>query len=220
MPALVRQWASTNAFPLLVFDQPEEVEAIVLRGHPCLLFVDGNGARAEAIGSGQAPEKRCVHRDCPGDHPCSRSSLGPGAGLVCRRCGRSRHRSLHAGGAAGAARCDAGSNRARRLGASLDPTAGHHRDRAGDPPPPRVGSGVRGLLRGPRSLQGVQRPLQLLRRRPGHLPPVPHPARRGEGSVGAPRLRWAHRWRRFHLRDTRGRDQCRSAARFSTCSTR
>jgi len=50
VPALVRQWASTNAFPLLVFDQPEEVEAIVLRGHPCLLFVDGNGARDEAIG--------------------------------------------------------------------------------------------------------------------------------------------------------------------------
>jgi GGDEF domain-containing protein len=50
VPALVRQWASTNAFPLLVFDQPEEVEAIVLRGHPCLLFVDGNGARPEAIG--------------------------------------------------------------------------------------------------------------------------------------------------------------------------
>jgi GGDEF domain-containing protein len=49
VPALVRQWASTNAFPLLVFDQPEEVEAIVLRGHPCLLFVDGNGARPEAI---------------------------------------------------------------------------------------------------------------------------------------------------------------------------
>jgi GGDEF domain-containing protein len=50
VPALVRQWASTNSFPLLVFDQPEEVEAIVLRGHPCLLFVDGNGARDEAIG--------------------------------------------------------------------------------------------------------------------------------------------------------------------------
>ena len=50
VPALVRQWASSNAFPLLVFDQPEEVEAIVLRGHPCLLFVDGNGARDEAIG--------------------------------------------------------------------------------------------------------------------------------------------------------------------------
>ena len=50
VPGLVRQWASTNAFPLLVFDKPEEVEAIVLRGHPCLLFVDGNGAHDEAIG--------------------------------------------------------------------------------------------------------------------------------------------------------------------------
>ena len=50
VPALVREWASSNAFPLLVFDNPDEVEAIVLRGHPCLLFVDGNGARPEAIG--------------------------------------------------------------------------------------------------------------------------------------------------------------------------
>jgi GGDEF domain-containing protein len=49
VPALVRQWASANAFPLLVFSQPEEVEAIVLRGHPCLLFVDGNGARPEGV---------------------------------------------------------------------------------------------------------------------------------------------------------------------------
>ena len=49
MPALVRQWATANAFPLLVFSQPEEVEAIVLRGHPCLLFVDGNGAPSEGV---------------------------------------------------------------------------------------------------------------------------------------------------------------------------
>ena len=45
--------------------------------------------------------------------------------------------------------------------------------------------GVRGLLRGPRSLQGIQRPLQLLRRGSGHLPAVPDPARRGEGPAGA-----------------------------------
>jgi GGDEF domain-containing protein len=49
VPALVRQWASANAFPLLVFNKPEEVEAIVLRGHPCLLFVDGNGAPADGV---------------------------------------------------------------------------------------------------------------------------------------------------------------------------
>jgi GGDEF domain-containing protein len=42
VPALVRQWAEANTFPLLGFNRAEEVEAIVLRGHPCLLFVDGN----------------------------------------------------------------------------------------------------------------------------------------------------------------------------------
>ena len=50
VPTLVRQWASANAFPLLVFSRPDEVESIVLRGHPCMLFVDGNGARSEGVG--------------------------------------------------------------------------------------------------------------------------------------------------------------------------
>ncbi len=50
VPALVRQWAAANAFPLLVFSRPDEVESIVLRGHPCMLFVDGNGARNEGVG--------------------------------------------------------------------------------------------------------------------------------------------------------------------------
>ena len=50
VPALVRQWASANAFPLLVFSQPDEVESIVLRGHPCLLFVDGDNAGHEGVG--------------------------------------------------------------------------------------------------------------------------------------------------------------------------
>lgn len=49
VPALVRQWAAANTFPLLVFSRPDEVESIVLRGHPCLLFVDGNGARNEGV---------------------------------------------------------------------------------------------------------------------------------------------------------------------------
>ena len=49
VPAVVGQWASANAFPLLVFSQAEEVEAIVLRGHPCLLFVDGNDAAPAAV---------------------------------------------------------------------------------------------------------------------------------------------------------------------------
>jgi GGDEF domain-containing protein len=50
VPTLVRQWASANTFPLLVFSRPDEVESIVLRGHPCMLFVDGNGARHEGVG--------------------------------------------------------------------------------------------------------------------------------------------------------------------------
>jgi GGDEF domain-containing protein len=42
VPALVRQWAVAHEFPLLAFSEPAEVESIVLRGHPCLLFVDGD----------------------------------------------------------------------------------------------------------------------------------------------------------------------------------
>jgi GGDEF domain-containing protein len=49
-PALVRQWAAVHAFPLLVFNQPEDVEAIVLRGHPCLLFIDGDNSDSEGLG--------------------------------------------------------------------------------------------------------------------------------------------------------------------------
>jgi GGDEF domain-containing protein len=42
VPTLVRHWAQAKAFPLLPLDRPEEVESIVLRGHPCLLFVDAD----------------------------------------------------------------------------------------------------------------------------------------------------------------------------------
>jgi GGDEF domain-containing protein len=51
VPGLVRQWASVHAFPLMVFNEPEEVEAIVLRGHPCLLFIDGDndGSMGQAL---------------------------------------------------------------------------------------------------------------------------------------------------------------------------
>jgi len=49
VPPLVRQWATANAFPLLVFSQPAEVESIVLRGHPCLLFVEGKESPAEGV---------------------------------------------------------------------------------------------------------------------------------------------------------------------------
>ncbi len=50
VPALVRQWAAAHAFPLLFFSQPDEVESIVLRGHPCLLFVDGDNSGTVGVG--------------------------------------------------------------------------------------------------------------------------------------------------------------------------
>ena len=50
VPALVRQWAAAHAFPLLVFNQPDDVESIVLRGHPCLLFVDGDNSGTVGVG--------------------------------------------------------------------------------------------------------------------------------------------------------------------------
>jgi GGDEF domain-containing protein len=49
VPALVGQWAEANAFPLLVFSRPDEVEAIILRGHPSLLFVDGGRRQSDGI---------------------------------------------------------------------------------------------------------------------------------------------------------------------------
>jgi GGDEF domain-containing protein len=42
VPPLVRQWADAKAFPLMVLDSADEVESIVLRGFPCILFVDAN----------------------------------------------------------------------------------------------------------------------------------------------------------------------------------
>jgi GGDEF domain-containing protein len=39
-PALVRQWADEHAFPVVALGSSSEIEGIVLRGHPCILFVD------------------------------------------------------------------------------------------------------------------------------------------------------------------------------------
>ncbi|MGH7562360.1 MAG: diguanylate cyclase [Gemmatimonadales bacterium] len=42
VPDLVRQWADGRAFPVEVHADPSQVEAIILRGHPCLLFIDAD----------------------------------------------------------------------------------------------------------------------------------------------------------------------------------
>jgi diguanylate cyclase (GGDEF)-like protein len=41
VPELLRRWAEAKGFPLLVLDRREDVESIVLRGHPSLLVVNG-----------------------------------------------------------------------------------------------------------------------------------------------------------------------------------
>lgn len=44
VPELVQQWAREKEFPVEVLDRPEEVESIILRGHPCFLVVNGDAA--------------------------------------------------------------------------------------------------------------------------------------------------------------------------------
>jgi len=41
VPELIRRWAENKGFPLLVLERRDEVESIVMRGHPSLLVVDG-----------------------------------------------------------------------------------------------------------------------------------------------------------------------------------
>ena len=42
VPKLVQQWAEGRGFPLELHDDPSNVESIILRGHPCLLFLDAD----------------------------------------------------------------------------------------------------------------------------------------------------------------------------------
>jgi GGDEF domain-containing protein len=49
VPELVRHWADTREFPLVVLQDPEEVHAIVLRGFPAFLFVDFDATGSEGV---------------------------------------------------------------------------------------------------------------------------------------------------------------------------
>ncbi len=44
VPELVQTWATEKDFPIEILDQPDDVESIILRGHPCFLVVDGDAA--------------------------------------------------------------------------------------------------------------------------------------------------------------------------------
>ena len=50
VPALVRHWAQEHSYPLTSLAVAEEIESIVLRGHPCVLFLDAE--RAVELGLG------------------------------------------------------------------------------------------------------------------------------------------------------------------------
>jgi len=58
VPELVRHWAESRDFPLLVLPDPADVHAIILRGFPCFLFVD-----ADRAGAGGATLVRTLKSD-------------------------------------------------------------------------------------------------------------------------------------------------------------
>ncbi|MBL8984687.1 MAG: diguanylate cyclase [Gemmatimonadetes bacterium] len=49
VPDLVRHWASEKSFPIEVLDDPDQVESIILRGHPCILVVDGDNTGSHGL---------------------------------------------------------------------------------------------------------------------------------------------------------------------------
>jgi GGDEF domain-containing protein len=49
VPPLIGQWAQSHAFPLRTFDEPDEIHSIVLRGHPSMLFVDGDASGPDGL---------------------------------------------------------------------------------------------------------------------------------------------------------------------------
>jgi GGDEF domain-containing protein len=48
VPDLVRQWAAAKDIPVSILQVPGEVHDIVLRGFPCLVFIDGDRSGTEA----------------------------------------------------------------------------------------------------------------------------------------------------------------------------
>ena len=49
IPDLVGRWAQGKNFPLELHSDPAQVESIVLRGHPCLLFIDADRMGASGL---------------------------------------------------------------------------------------------------------------------------------------------------------------------------
>ena len=162
VPALVRHWAQEHSYPLVSLAVAEEIESIVLRGHPCVLFLDAERAVEQGLG---------LVRRLKGD---AFTAIVPVVALA----GEHRSEVVREWFSAGSdevltaffsaeeqrARIEAMRARTER-DVSVHPSTrlpGTHRDRAGRPSSARGERGVRRLLRRPRPFQGIQRPLQLL----------------------------------------------------------
>jgi hypothetical protein len=152
-------------------------------------------------------EGRCVQRHRThrrhGATPDGRSSccsaLDAGAPMrCCQQAMEPREKLLRL-------RMIAAPGRPRRERPPHDAAAGHRSDRARHrrPHPPR--RAVRRLLRRPRPLQGIQRPVRLQRGRSRHPHAGPPAARCGQG-VFARGLHRPHRRRRLHLQHRAGPD--------------
>ena len=221
VPALVRQWAAANAFPLLVFSRPDEVESIILRGHPSLLFVDGDERQDDGHRAGSsAQERRRSPAIVPGHGARRRAPAGAG-----RRPGSRPART----------RSSAGSSRPAEQRARLDAMLVRTERDVSVHPSTRLPGTTEIEREIRRRLESGQefavcyadldhfkefndrysyydgdRVIYLLSR-------ILHDV--VKGPAGGPGIRGAHRGRRFHLHHSAERDRRRSAARSWTCST-
>lgn len=50
VPDLVRDWAAEKGFPVETQDDPEEILGIILRGHPCFVFISTQGHETAGLG--------------------------------------------------------------------------------------------------------------------------------------------------------------------------
>ena len=212
-PTPSRCWSSAD---------PDEVEAIVLRGHPCLLFVDGDGRRRGAAstwsaGSRATPSPPSCRSSCsPAEHHAEQV-----AGLVRGRRGRGHHRDLLArpSSGPGSTRCwcaPSGTSRCIRPPGCRAPPRSSGRSGAGWSRGQEFAVCYADLdhfkeFNDRYSYYDGDRVIYLLSR-------ILHDV--VKGLLGADGLRRAHRRRRLHLHHPGRARSARSAARSSTCSTR
>ena len=168
----------------------EEIESIVLRGHPCVLFLDAERAVEQGLGLVRRLKGDAFTAIVPvvalaGEHKSDvvREWFSAGTDEVLTAFFSAEEQRARIEAMRARTERDVSVHPSTRLPGTTE----IERDRA-----PATGDerGVRRVLRRPRPLQGIQRPVQLLRRRPGHLPAVPDAARRREGPAWRRAASW------------------------------